>query len=236
MASVLVIGPDERPAKACRELLGARGHAVAVARTAADGIRSLRTLQADLVLFDVAVPDMSADEFCRWFRAEPGRARVPVLFLLPESALWVEGTLPSAYRPGVDGRLGKPFTVSELAEQVGGLLAATDAERVLRAGRLALDLGLHELSCGGVGEKLTPIEFRPVQYLMERAGSTVPTEELLQNVWGYHPGTGSSEVVRSHVANLRRKIVRLGGRADLLAVVPRQGYRLAVAEGDVGGS
>lgn len=235
MASVLVIGPDERPAEACRELLGARGHAVAVAQTAAEGRRSLRTLRADLVLFDVAVPDMSADEFCRWFQAEPERARVPVLFLLPDSALWVEGTLPSAYRPEVDGHLGKPFTVSELAEQVGGLLAATDAGRVVAVGPLSLDLGLHELSFGAASEKLTPIEFRLIRYLMERVGSTVPTEELLQNVWGYHPGTGSSEVVRSHVANLRRKIARLGGRADLLAVVPRQGYRLAVPEGESGG-
>jgi two-component system OmpR family response regulator len=235
VVSVLVIGPDERPAKACRQLLGGQGDAVAVAQTAAEGLRSLRTLQADLVLFDVAVADMSADEFCRWLRADPERARVPVLFLLPQSALWVDGTLPSAYRAGEDGYLGKPFTVSELAEQAGALLAAAGAEAVLRAGRLALDLRLHELSVDDERERLTPIEFRLIRYLMERAGSTVPTEELLQNVWGYHPATGSAEVVRSHVANLRRKIAQLGERGELLAVVPRQGYRLVVGEGEVAG-
>jgi DNA-binding response OmpR family regulator len=226
MASVLVIGPDERAAKACRQLLGGRGHAVTLARTAGEGMRSLRTLQADLVLFDVAVSDMAADEFCRWFRADPERARVPMLFLLPRDALWTEGALPRGYRTGLDGHIGKPFTASELAERTGALLAPAAPEATLQVGRLALDPRLHELSVGAARERLTPIEFRLAQYLMERAGATVPTEELLENVWGYYPGTGSPEVVRSHVANLRRKIVRLGEPPDLLATVPRRGYRM----------
>lgn len=230
MAGILVIAPDERPAKACRQLLGGRGHAVAVARTAAEGVRSLRTLGVELVLFDAAVADMSADEFCRWLRADPERERVPVLFLLPQSALWVAGAIPSVYRPGIDGYLGKPFTTADLIERMRALLPAAGAEVVLRAGALRLDPRLRELSLGHDGVRLTPIEFRLMLYLMERLGSTVPTAELLEEVWGYHPGTGSAAVIRSHVANLRGKIARLGERREVLTVVPRQGYRLAVEE------
>jgi predicted oxidoreductase len=41
---------------------------------------------------------------------------------------------------------------------------------------------------------------------MSRSGQVIPTETLLQEVWGYPPGTGNSSLVRMHVLNLRRKI------------------------------
>ena len=45
-------------------------------------------------------------------------------------------------------------------------------------------------------------------------------------VWEFFPGTGSSELVRSHVRNLRNKLRTVTGGADLVQTVPRRGYRL----------
>ena len=63
---------------------------------------------------------------------------------------------------------------------------------------------------------------------MEKPGLILSTEELLVRVWGFHPGTGGSEVLRAHVRNLRRKLRRLPGGTELLVTVPRIGYRLTV--------
>ena len=55
-------------------------------------------------------------------------------------------------------------------------------------------------------------------------------EELLEQVWGYTPGTGGREVVRSHISNLRRKIRCMGEDPGFLQTVPYQGYGLVDGE------
>jgi DNA-binding response OmpR family regulator len=203
-----------------------------------DGLRALHTLRADLVALDLAAPGLPAEQFCRWLRADPDRLHVPVLFLGPRAALQVEGTLPSALRPGVDGYLGRPLDAEGLAEAVAGLLPGGGAPAAptepLRAGALSLDpvgrlLGWR-LSGAGQGRQLhlTPIECRLLQEFMEKPGLALSTEELLVRVWGFYPGTGGAEVLRAHVRNLRRKLRRLHEGAELLVTVPRVGYRLSV--------
>jgi len=242
LATILLISSDRRVCDALRGALAAQGHLVTDAASRDEGLRALHTLRADLVALDLAAPGLPVEQFCRWLRADPDRAHVPTLFLGPRAALQVEGALPSALRPGVDGYLGRPFDAEGLAETVAGLLSGGDGEpagraQPLRAGPLSLDPARRSLrwtrpSEGGEGRqvRLTPIECRLLQELMESPGLVVSTEELLVKVWGFHPGTGGGEVLRAHVRNLRRKLRHLHGDAELLATVPRVGYRLAVRE------
>jgi two-component system response regulator PhoP len=65
---------------------------------------------------------------------------------------------------------------------------------------------------------------------MERPGAIVGSDELLESVWGFHPGTATAAVVRVHVGNLRRKMAQLG-TARLLETLPHRGYRLLQEEG-----
>ena len=97
---------------------------------------------------------------------------------------------------------------------------------VISIGNLALDRNSHELRGDGVTVQLTPTEFRLMYYLIQRRGSIVSAKELLEKVWEFFPGTGSSELVRSHVRNLRNKLRIVAGGADLVQTVPRRGYRL----------
>ncbi len=97
---------------------------------------------------------------------------------------------------------------------------------VLTIGEATLDRSSHELRGDGASVELTPTEFRLVRYLMQRRGSIVSVEELLEKVWEFFPGTGSSELVRSHVRNLRSKLRIAAGEAELVQTVPRRGYRL----------
>jgi len=73
---------------------------------------------------------------------------------------------------------------------------------------------------------LTPTEFRLLMYLAERSGHVVSSAELLERVWEFYPGTGSSELVRSHIRNLRAKLRRASGGRELIRTTPRRGYRL----------
>lgn len=97
---------------------------------------------------------------------------------------------------------------------------------VLAVGSVTLDSVSRELRNEGTSVQLTPTEFRLMYYLAQRRGSIVSSEELLEKVWEFYPGTGSSELVRSHVRNLRSKLKVLTGGSDLVQTVLRRGYRL----------
>jgi two-component system phosphate regulon response regulator PhoB len=207
------------------------------AESSDEGLRALHTLRADLVVLDLAAPGLLPEQFCRWLRADPDRRHVPILFLGPRVALQVEGTLPSALRPGRDAYLGRPFDAEGLAETVAGLLQSggAPAERAgpVYAGALSLDpvrrfLRWRRPSASRQGRqvRLTPIECRLLQEFMEKPDLVLSTKELLVRVWGFYPGTGGGEVLRAHVRNLRR----LHEGAELLVTVPRVGYRLSVKE------
>jgi len=240
LATILLISSDRRACDALRGALAPQGHLVTDAASRDEGLRALHTLRADLVALDLAAPGLPEEQFCRWLRADPDRADVPVLFLGPRTALQVEGTLPSTLRPGVDGYLGRPFDAESLARAVAGLLTAVDgspARRVqpVRAGQLSLDPVSRFLrwvgppaEAQGRQVRLTPIECRLLREFMEKPGLALSTEELLERVWGFYPGTGGGEVLRAHVRNLRRKLRHLREDTELLVTVPRLGYRLAV--------
>jgi DNA-binding response OmpR family regulator len=239
LATILVISPDRRACDAVRAALATRGHVVTDAATGDEGLRALHTLRADLVTLDLAARGLPADEFCHWLRADPDRARVPVLFLGPRAARQVDGALPPTLRPGVDAYLGRPFDAEGLIEAVAGLLPDADAAaagtaRPLRAGPLSLEpVGrfLRWTAPDGQGRqvRLTPIECRLFREFMDKPNLALTTEELLVRVWGFYPGTGGAEVLRAHVRNLRRKLRRLHEGAELLVTVPWVGYRLSVA-------
>ncbi len=92
---------------------------------------------------------------------------------------------------------------------------------VLRAGRLALDLGRLQADSGVGPVALTRLEVMLLRELMEHAGRSVPKDELLATVWGidFDPG---SNVVDVCVRRLRSKL-----GFDLIETVRGAGYRLA---------
>ncbi len=237
MASILAVSADAGTAEVCRQALSGAGHTVTVCRSSAEAVRTLAALRVDLLCLDAACGAPGVDDFCRWLRSDPGRSVIPILFLLPSAGLWTEGALPSALRPEYDDYLVRPLDLAELTEKAAALLTVAaplghpKSRRFLQAGPFTLDSETYELWADGGKVELTPTEFRLFAYLMKRAGTPVSVAELLENVWGYFPGTGAAEVVRAHVSNLRRKMTRLGEGVCLLRTLPHRGYCLRKGDG-----
>ena len=81
------------------------------------------------------------------------------------------------------------------------------------------------MTVGGEEVHLTPIEFDLLRALMRNRGRLMTHRMLLREVWGpaYEDDT---QVLRVHVANLRRKIEREPGSPRLILTDPGIGYRL----------
>lgn len=100
----------------------------------------------------------------------------------------------------------------------------------IEVGPLVLNLKTFELSVGDRLVKPTPVEFELLQFLMRHAGKVFTTEQLLQEVWRYPPGTGSQEVVRAHVRNLRAKLEPNPRQPIYLRTIGRFGYTITAEE------
>ena len=99
-----------------------------------------------------------------------------------------------------------------------------DAERVIRAGPLRIDVAAVTATVGGVRLPLALKEFELLLALADRAGKVVTTADLVEQVWG--PGQpGGAESLKVHVMRLRKRLKDAVGR-DGIRTVRGLGYAL----------
>lgn len=115
----------------------------------------------------------------------------------------------------------------DIANVLESLTVWSGAEDRLAAGRLALDLGRHEVTVAGEPVSLTVKEFALLHLLLRHQGKVVRRERLLQDVWGADY-FGDTRTLDTHIGWLRKKIEAAGGVR--IASVRGIGYRLDLGE------
>ena len=224
MPVVLVLTRDPGTEALAEQALSAVGYDVIRAPSARAAVRTLLNAAVDAAVVDSGIGREETEEVTSRLRERDGS--LPVVFLAAAGARWLPGSLP--VRRDFDEVVAKPCGPREIRQAVERTLSAAGRGRpnMIAIGELQLDRLSHELRGEGVVVTLTPTEFRLMEYLAQRTGSIVPSEELLEKVWQFYPGTGSSELVRSHIRNLRGKLRVAARDRELIQTVPRRGYRL----------
>ena len=202
------------------------GFDVTTADTGTGALRLARSRPFDLVVMDVMLPDTDGFEVVRRLRGEG--SRVPVIFL---TARDTQADKVNGLTIGGDDYLTKPFGLEELAARIRSVLrrtrpAAAPGGSVLTFADIELDQDSYEVSRGGQAIELSPTEFRLLRYLMLNPGRVLTRAQLLAHVWDYDFG-GSSTVVTTYVAYLRRKLARHG--PDLIHTQRSIGYSLRLS-------
>jgi len=173
-------------------------------------LKALEFSKPDLILLDVMLPDVDGFELCRQIRQSTVLARTPVLFLTARSD---EVDRVLGLEIGGDDYMTKPFGLAELAARVQTVLRRTRPAGatgpVLTFADVELDQDSYEVRRGGRLIELSPTEFRLLRYLMLNPGRVLTRAQLLDHVWDYDFG-GSSTVVATYVAYLRRKLAQHG--------------------------
>jgi two-component system OmpR family response regulator len=197
------------------------GFGVTAAENGTQALRLARDHQFDLIVLDVLLPDIDGLEIVRRLRRDGNR--VPVIFLTAKDA---QEDKVAGLTIGGDDYVTKPFGLEELAARVRTVLRRTrpaPAEPVLAFADLTLDTDSYEVRRGGRLIDLSPTEFRLLRYFMLNPGRVLTRAQLLDHVWDYDFG-GSSTVVATYVAYLRRKLASSG--PDLIHTQRAVGYSL----------
>ncbi len=223
---VLVVDDEPMLGELLATALRYEGWQVEAALTGRAAIRAAATLDPDVVVLDVMLPDMSGFDVLR--RLREARPRVPVLFLTARDA--VEDRI-AGLTAGGDDYVTKPFSLEEVVARLRALLrragaAAAEEDARLVVGDLVLDEDSHEVFRGGEEIRLTATEFELLRYFMRNPRRVLSKAQILDRVWHYDFG-GQANIVELYVSYLRRKID--AGRAPMIHTLRGAGYVLKPA-------
>ncbi len=226
MSLILIVDDDEDVAKTIELSLKRSGHQTDWAANGFEALHKARHSSPDLIILDITMPEMDGVQVCEHLRNSPSTATIPILFLTASGS--IESKI-AGFNAGADDYLTKPFDLQELSLHIKALLRRADTQAherppQLNAGALSLNCCTFELYVGGKRIQLTPVEFDLMFFMMARAGQVLSAEQLLREVWQYPPGTGSPELVRAHIKNLRSKIEPDSKAPIYLKTVGRFGY------------
>lgn len=224
---IVVIDDDDLVALAVQRALKRFGYQVLVANNGRDGIQLARRVNPNLIILDVVMPGLNGYQVCRELRADPLLHNVPVLFL---SARGEDDDRIEGLMAGGDDYLGKPFNMEELKLRVQAILrrvsqrALPPEDGFVRVGDAVLNCRSFEITTANGTSLLTNVQFDLLYHLMMNAGLIFSTQQLLQDVWNYPPHTGSPELVRAHVRNLREKIEPIPSQPRYVRTIQGHGY------------
>jgi two-component system, OmpR family, KDP operon response regulator KdpE len=223
----LVLAVEDEPhlQRVLRLTLEANGMRHMEAIDAGEAMRRIRAQRPDLIIVDLGLPDADGIELIRAARAH---TNVPILVL---SARSQELDKIAALDAGADDYVTMPFSTGELLARlrVGLRHAASritgSARQAFKVSELEVDLVRRDVRMRGQPVHLTPIEYRLLIALIERAGQVVTHVELLKAGWG--PGKlDQQHYLRIYMTGLRRKLEADPAQPKYLLTETGIGYRL----------
>jgi DNA-binding response OmpR family regulator len=224
MYSLLFIEDDDQIRLALTLALEDEGYEVLQAADGAAGLAAFAGREADLVLLDLRLPDMSGFDVCRALRA---RSIVPIIIITAQTDTH---DMVAGLEAGADDYVTKPVVPKQLAARIRALLRRvqlheTTAPRSTRFGDVELRREQGVVRKRGTEVSLTKTEFRLLCEFADHAGAVLSRDQLLERVWGYEY-LGDSRLVDAHVRRLRVKIEDHPDDPRLIVTVRGIGYRL----------
>jgi DNA-binding response OmpR family regulator len=222
---LLFIEDDDAIRLALRLALEDEGYAVREAASGTEGLTVFGQHEADLVLLDLRLPDMSGFDVCRSLRAT---SIVPIIIITAQTDTH---DMVAGLEAGADDYVTKPVVPKELAARIRALLRRVQRQesatspRAARFGDVELRREQGIVLKAGRELSLTKTEFRLMCEFADHVGAVLSRDQLLERVWGYEY-LGDSRLVDAHVRRLRVKIEDQPDEPRLIVTARGIGYRL----------
>lgn len=226
---VLIVDDEVQIRRFLRTGFELNGYTVHEAGTGTEAIRTATLQPIDLVITDLALPDIDGSEVVERIRSW---SSVPIIVL---SVRANETEKVKLLELGADDYIVKPFGMAELMARVRVAMRrqmrAASGEPVVKVGPLSINLATRTVTLNDERLTLTPKEYRLLQVLAQHAGNVVTHQHLLKEVWGtVH--VHDTHYLRIFVRKLRQKIEPDPNIPRILLTELGVGYRLAQSGGE----
>lgn len=207
--TILVIEDERSISNFICRALSASDYRPIAALCGKEGISLFFSHSPDLVLLDLGLPDMDGMDILAQLRGLP--KEVPIIII---SARDRESEKVKALDMGADDYVVKPFGVSELLARIRSSLRRAEQLKlsqgvqrdVYQIKDLTVDLSRHLVLVGEEEIHFTQNEFKILELLAIHAGKVLTYDFILEHVWGPYSGSGSNQILRVNMANIRRKL------------------------------
>ena len=223
--TILVVDDEQHIQKMLAILLDVENFKIVESRSGKEAIRLCASIQPDLMLLDLGLPDMDGKQVVMTIREW---SQVPIIIL---SARCSDQEVVAALNIGANDYVTKPFNVEVLLARMHASLRTFSVQdagnSVLCNGNLRMDLVRHQVFLEEKNLPLTPKEYDLLRHFMVNRGKLLTHKEILKTVWG--PAHGDDTVyLRVYVGQIREKI-DLDPTAPLfITTIPGVGYRMEV--------
>ena len=211
----LLFAEDEKAlSRAVCEILKKSNYAVDPVYDGQDALDYLENGEYDGAILDVMMPKMDGIQVLKAIRAQGNT--IPVLMLTAKSEV---DDKVLGLDSGANDYLTKPFAAKELLARIRAMTrqaAPSQVDSVLRSGNLSLNQATLELSGPQGSVKLGGKEYQLMELLMANQGRLIPTERIMEKVWGYETDTDIS-VIWVYISYLRKKLASLGADVAIRA-------------------
>jgi len=202
-AKVLIVDDEPQITRVLRTALSTQGYMLRIAGNGVEAIEIAHQWKPDLVITDLAMPEMDGVELCRELRAV---SKVPIIVLSVRNQ---DRMKIEALDAGADDYVTKPFSIQELQARVRAQLRRSTAgsaeeKPVITLGDFTIDLPQHRVIVRGQEVHLTPKQFDLLVVLARHPGQVLTHRALLHAVWGTN--ADQPEYLRVNIGQLRKKI------------------------------
>ena len=224
MSSKILVVDDERNiVELARLYLTREGYEVEGVGDGAQAVARFGQVNPDLVILDIMLPGVDGLTICKEIRKQ---SQVPIIMLTARDEVTDKVV---GLEVGADDYLTKPFHPQELVARAKALLRRArtepDQPKLVRAGKLEVDIERHEVRFGAERVHLRPKEFDLLALLARYPGRVFQRSELLDLVWGYD-FPGYTRTVDVHVQQVREKLAGAKVTDPTIQTVWGVGYRL----------
>jgi DNA-binding response OmpR family regulator len=230
-AKILVVDDDTLLRRSLKYRLEHEGYAVITADSGEDALTSARRDLPDLILLDIGLPDRDGLNVARTLQREMD---MPIIFLTGRSQ---EADIVVGLELGAEDYITKPFGMRELLARIRVVLRramrvpAQAVDEPLTAGDVWLDPKRREVRVSGKPVELPPKEFELLRLLLANAETVLPTDYLLDAVWGEEFG-GAVQVLYVHIGWLREHIEVDPRHPRYIQTVRGVGYKFTAGESE----
>ena len=227
--NILIVEDEIEIAKAIEIYFKSQDYNVFIANNGLAGLNIIEQYDIHLAIVDIMMPVMDGIEMTMKVRENHD---FPIIFLSAKSE---DIDKITGLNIGGDDYVTKPFVPMELLARVSSQLRRyhkylnmigkkQEESNKYIVGGLELDLDTKEVTVDGKLVKVTPIELKILELLMEKPGRVFSSEQIYENVW--NEAAINTETVMVHVRNLREKIEITPSNPQYLKVVWGVGYKI----------
>jgi two-component system KDP operon response regulator KdpE len=219
---ILVCDDEPQILRALKVILRDSGYEAVTASSGEEALDRAAVKPPEAAILDLMLPDIDGVELTRRLREW---SEMPIVVL---SAVGEEDRKVEALAAGADDYVTKPFGPRELIARLEAVLRRAQPEAgepAIVAEGIEIDLAARSVRRDGEEVHLTPTEFELLRALARNRGRLMTHRALLVEVWGVEY-EDDFQVLRAHIANLRRKIEPADG-PKYIRTDPGVGYRFA---------